>query len=60
MVDPSMILPGMVVVLKDGAKITLTGVHLSIQGLILRGKENPASAVERNVPLDQVIDVLRG
>ena len=58
MIDIAKIKAGVRVKLSDGTEGQVSGSYLSVDGLVLRVQTSAGSIVHRNVPLDQVVEVM--
>jgi hypothetical protein len=56
-IDVSLIRPGVLVKLADGTEGEVKGSFLSTDGLVLRISTGTGQIVDRNVPIERIIEV---
>lgn len=58
MIDPMRIKSGVLVKLADGTEGEVRGTYLSMDGIVLRVQTSPGSIVQRNVPIEQILEII--
>ena len=58
MIDPAALVKGNKVRLKDGSVTTIFGAYMSPTGLVITTKQSPDLVCERNVPVEQIEEVV--
>ena len=58
MIDLKKLKPNVKVRLLDGSMLEIRGSYMSSNGLILTAKSRPGSIVDRNIPVEDIVEVI--
>ena len=58
MIDLKKLKPNVKVRLLDGTLLEIRGSYMSTSGLILTAKSRPGSIVDRNIPVEDIVEVI--
>lgn len=57
-VDVLKLRKGKTITLKSGERLIIQGAYMSGDGVVITAKSDPAQTVARNIPLEQIVEVL--